>query len=59
VIALHAFQFKPFDANNTRFLRHGYYAAITFMDEQVGRVLDHVEALGLINNTIVIFHGDQ
>ena len=28
--------FNPFDADNIRFRRHGYYAAITFMDEQVG-----------------------
>ena len=37
----------------------GYYAAVTFMDEQVGRVVDHVEDLGQTDKTIVIFHGDQ
>ena len=26
------------------------------MDEQVGRMVDHVEALGQTDNTIVIFH---
>ena len=51
--------FKPFDADNIRFLRHGYYAAVTFMDEQVGRLLDHLELLGQTQNTIVIFHGDH
>ena len=51
--------FKPFDAENIRFLRHGYYAAVTFMDEQVGRLLDHLELLGQTQNTIVIFHGDH
>jgi len=51
--------FKPFDPDNIRFLRHGYYAAVTFMDEQVGRVLDHLELLGLTQSTIVIFHGDH
>ena len=51
--------FKPFDADNIRFLRHGYYAAVTFMDEQVGRLLDHLELLGLTQSTIVIFHGDH
>ena len=35
------------------------YAAVTFMDEQVGRVVDHVEELGQTDKTIVIFHGDQ
>ena len=29
------------------------------MDEQVGRMVDHVETLGLTDETIVIFHGDQ
>ena len=51
--------FKPFDAANIRFLRQGYYAAVTFMDEQVGRLLDHLELLGLTQSTIVIFHGDH
>ena len=51
--------FKPFDADNIRFLRHGYYAAVTFMDEQVGRLLDHLELLGQTQTTIVIFHGDH
>tara|TARA_B110000208_G_scaffold176848_1_gene223557 strand:+ start:151 stop:3924 length:3774 start_codon:yes stop_codon:yes gene_type:complete len=51
--------FQPFDAENIRFLRHGYYAAITFMDEQVGRLLDHLKLLGQTQNTIVIFHGDH
>jgi len=51
--------FKPFGADNIRFLRHGYYAAITFMDEQVGRLLDHLELLGQTSSTIVIFHGDH
>ena len=26
------------------------------MDEQVGRMVDHVEALGQTDNTIMIFH---
>jgi iduronate 2-sulfatase len=51
--------FKPFDADNIRFLRHGYYAAVTFMDEQVGRLLDHLEQLGKTQSTIVVFHGDH
>ena len=34
-------------------------AAVTFVDEQVGRMVDHIDTLGLTNKTIVIFHGDQ
>ena len=34
-----------------------YYAVISFMDSQLGRVLDALEEFGLANNTIVTFIG--
>lgn len=42
-----------------RELKHGYYAAISYMDAQVGRVLDELERLDLARNTIVILWGDH
>jgi len=36
-----------------------YYASITFMDAQVGHVLDALERLGLADNTIVVFTSDH
>ena len=33
-----------------RQLKHGYYAAISYMDAQVGRVLDELDRLGLRDN---------
>ena len=36
-----------------------YYAATTFMDAQVGRVLDALDKLGLTGKTIVVFHSDH
>jgi arylsulfatase A-like enzyme len=39
-----------------------YYAAISALDEQLGRLLDALQATGLDRNTIVVFtsdHGDQ
>ncbi len=36
-----------------------YYAQISFVDEQIGRVLAELEALGLADNTLVIFTSDH
>ncbi len=36
-----------------------YYAATSFMDEQLGRVLDALERLGLRENTIISFASDH
>ncbi len=37
----------------------GYYAAVSFMDAQVGRVLDALEKSGQADNTIIIFTSDH
>jgi iduronate 2-sulfatase len=37
----------------------GYYAAVSFMDTQVGKVLDALEQSGQADNTIVIFASDH
>jgi arylsulfatase A-like enzyme len=42
-----------------RQLKHGYYAAVSYMDAQVGKVLDELDRLGLRTNTIVILWGDH
>ncbi len=36
-----------------------YFASVSFMDAQVGRVLDALERLGLADNTIVVFTSDH
>lgn len=42
-----------------RLLRHGYFASVSYVDAQVGRLLDGLERLGLRNNTIVVLWGDH
>ncbi len=39
--------------------RQEYYAIVTHMDTQVGRILDKLEALGLEDNTYIIFTADH
>lgn len=40
-------------------VRRGYYAALTYTDTQVGRVMSKFKELGLDENTIVIVWGDH
>jgi iduronate 2-sulfatase len=43
----------------TRTLIHGYHAAMSYMDAQLGRVLDEFDKSGLGKNTIVVLWGDH
>lgn len=40
-------------------LIHGYYASISYVDAQIGKVLDQLHSLGLADNTIVVLWGDH
>jgi len=42
-----------------RQLIHGYYAAASFADAQIGKVLDVLDQSGLSDNTIVVLWGDH
>lgn len=39
--------------------KQAYYAAISFVDAQVGRVVDALDRLGLRENTIIVFWSDH
>jgi len=45
--------------DTARLLRHGYYASVSYMDAQVGRLLDALEKEGLLDNTIIVLWGDH
>jgi arylsulfatase A-like enzyme len=39
--------------------RRAYYASVSYVDAQVGRVLEALKELGLENNTVVVLLGDH
>ncbi len=50
---------RPLTEAQQRELKHGYYASVSFIDTQVGRLLDELDRLGLAQNTIVVLWGDH
>jgi iduronate 2-sulfatase len=49
----------PVTPEQARHLIHGYYAATSYMDAQLGKVLDALDANGLAENTIIVLWGDH
>ncbi len=49
----------PRDPDNTKEHIADYYAMISHLDYQLGRVIDSLKAKGLYDNTIIIFAGDN
>lgn len=47
------------DETKRRKIRRGYYGSVSYMDRQVGRLLDELDRLGLRKNTIVVFVSDH
>lgn len=50
---------KPVSDAYARKLRHGYYASISYVDAQIGKVLTALHKKGLDKNTIIIVWGDH
>lgn len=50
---------EPWDEARQRELIHGYYASVSYIDAQVGRLLDELDRLGIGENTIVVLWGDH
>jgi iduronate 2-sulfatase len=49
----------PLTDDQARTMIHGYHAAVSYMDAQLGRVLDELDRLGLASNTIIVLWGDH
>ncbi len=47
------------DPATTRKLRHGYYACVSYVDAQIGKLLNELDRLGLSEKTIVVLWGDH
>ncbi|MBI4559943.1 MAG: sulfatase-like hydrolase/transferase [Candidatus Hydrogenedentes bacterium] len=56
------FQTDQFTEEQIRGLRRGYLGCVTYVDRQVGKILDALEAGGFLNDTVVAYtsdHGDM
>jgi iduronate 2-sulfatase len=40
-------------------LKHGYLACVSFIDACLGRLLDELESLNLMENTVLVLYGDN
>lgn len=49
----------PVPADKARELIRGYYASISFVDAQIGKLLDALDDLGLAESTAVVLWGDH
>lgn len=50
---------EPISEEIARNLRHGYYAATSYADAQIGKVLQALDDLQMADNTIVVLAGDH
>lgn len=50
---------KPVSEAYARKLVHAYLACVSYVDAQIGKVLDALEASGLAENTVVVIWGDH
>jgi len=49
----------PIPANKITGLLHGYYAAVSYTDAQIGKLLSALDRLNLTRNTIIVLLGDH
>jgi arylsulfatase A-like enzyme len=49
----------PLSDDYARKVKHAYYASVSYVDAQIGKVINELKRLELDNNTIVILWGDH
>lgn len=52
-------KYGPFDPDFQRYLMRGYLACVSFVDQQIGRLMEALRQEGLEENTIIVFLGDH
>ncbi len=50
---------QPASKEYAKKIKHAYYAAVSYIDAQIGKLLDELEDKGLDENTIVVLWGDH
>ncbi len=49
----------PIKDEQARKLRHGYYASVSFIDAQIGKIIKRLKRLNLYENTTIVLLGDH
>ncbi len=52
-------EFPRANEDSKRRAKAQYYAAVTAIDEALGRILDHLDATGDLDNTLIVFTSDH
>ena len=50
---------RPLTLEQVAEMRHGYFAAVSFMDAQVGKLLDALDRNGQADDTVIVFVSDH
>ncbi|MDT0642791.1 sulfatase [Zunongwangia sp. F363] len=50
---------RPASEEYAKKVRHAYYAAVSYTDAQIGKLIDKLKSKGLDENTIVVLWGDH
>lgn len=52
-------QSEPIDLDTQKMLIHGYYACVSYIDAQIGKIHKALEENGLLDNTIIVLWSDH